>query len=69
MDQMKIEEKLRNDVEQIEQNYKLDLREREQIEEMLNRDLAAAKDEIGWSDDGYERSISIASPFQFFLRQ
>ncbi|CAF3416140.1 unnamed protein product [Rotaria socialis] len=44
--QLKIKEKLKNDIQQLQYNHKADLREREQIEHLLNRDLNAAKDEI-----------------------
>lgn len=44
--QLRIKEKLKNDIQQLQLNHKADLREREQIEHMLNRDLNAAKDEI-----------------------
>lgn len=44
--QLKIKEKLKNDVQQLQYNHKADIREREQIEHLLNRDLNAAKDEI-----------------------
>jgi hypothetical protein len=43
---MKIQDKLRNDIEQLQLNYKTDVRERKQIEEILVRDLNAAKDQI-----------------------
>ena len=46
IDQIKIRNKLRHDLEQVQNNYKTDIREREQIEEMFHRDLTAAKDEI-----------------------
>ena len=46
LQQIKLREKFRDDFEQSEANYKLDLHEREQIEELLNRDLTNAKDEI-----------------------
>ena len=45
--QLKVKEKLRNDIQQLQYNHKADLREREQIEQLLNRDLTSAKDEIG----------------------
>jgi chromosome segregation ATPase len=44
--QLKIKEKLKNDIQQLQRNHKADIHEREQIEHMLNRDLNAAKDEI-----------------------
>jgi len=44
--QLKMKEKLKNDIQQLQYNHKADLREREQIEQLLNRDLNAAKDEI-----------------------
>jgi hypothetical protein len=44
--QLKIKEKLKNDIQQLQYNHKADLHEREQIEQLLNRDLNAAKDEI-----------------------
>ncbi|CAF0928006.1 unnamed protein product [Adineta ricciae] len=44
--QLKIKEKLKNDIQQLQYNHKADIREREQIEHLLNRDLNAAKDEI-----------------------
>ena len=43
---MKIRDKLRNDIQQLQYSHKADMREREQIEELLHRDLNAAKDEI-----------------------
>ena len=44
--QIKIQDKLRNDVHHLQYNHKIDIHEREQIEELLNRDLTVAKDEI-----------------------
>ncbi|CAF0903521.1 unnamed protein product [Rotaria sordida] len=44
--QLKMKEKLKNDIQQLQHNHKADLREREQIENLLNRDLNTAKDEI-----------------------
>ncbi|CAM4773316.1 unnamed protein product [Rotaria magnacalcarata] len=44
--QLKMKEKLKNDIQQLQYNHKADLREREQIEQLLNRDLNTAKDEI-----------------------
>jgi len=44
--QLKMKEKYKNDIQQLQHNHKADLREREQIEQLLNRDLNAAKDEI-----------------------
>ncbi|CAF0949556.1 unnamed protein product [Rotaria sordida] len=44
--QIKIRDKLRHDIQQLQQNNNADIREREQIEQLLNRDLTAAKDEI-----------------------
>mgnify|MGYP006897398507 CR=1 FL=1 len=44
--QLKMKEKLKNDIQQIQYNHQADIREREQIEHLLNRDLNAAKDEI-----------------------
>jgi chromosome segregation ATPase len=44
--QLKMKEKLKNDIQQLQYNHKADLREREQIEQLLNRDLTSAKDEI-----------------------
>ncbi len=44
--QLKMKEKLRNDIQQLQYNHKADLRDREQIEQLLNRDLTSAKDEI-----------------------
>ena len=41
-----MKEKLKNDIQQLQYNHKADIREREQIEQLLNRDLNAAKDEI-----------------------
>jgi hypothetical protein len=41
-----MKEKLKNDIQQLQYNHKADIREREQIEQLLNRDLTAAKDEI-----------------------
>ncbi len=41
-----MKEKYKNDIQQLQHNHKADLREREQIEQLLNRDLNAAKDEI-----------------------
>ncbi|CAF1050542.1 unnamed protein product [Rotaria sp. Silwood1] len=44
--QLKMKEKLKNDIQQLQYNHKADIREREQIENLLNRDLNTAKDEI-----------------------
>ena len=44
--QLKIKEKLKTDIQHLQQNHKADIREREQIEHLLNRDLTVAKDEI-----------------------
>jgi len=44
--QLKIKEKLKTDIQHLQQNHKADIREREQIEHLLNRDFTAAKDEI-----------------------
>lgn len=41
-----MKEKLKNDIKQLKYNHKADIREREQIEQLLNRDLNTAKDEI-----------------------
>lgn len=41
-----MKEKLKNDIQQLTLNHKADLRDREQIERLLNRDLNSAKDEI-----------------------
>ena len=41
-----MKEKLKNDIQQLKHDHKADIREREQIEQLLNRDLNAAKDEI-----------------------
>ena len=41
-----MKDKLKNDIQQLQRNHKADIREREQIEHLLNRDLNAAKDEI-----------------------
>jgi hypothetical protein len=46
IEQTKIRDKLRNDIQQLQYNHTTDLREREQIEKLLHRDLNAAKDEI-----------------------
>ncbi|CAF1314435.1 unnamed protein product, partial [Didymodactylos carnosus] len=46
INQLKVEHKLRNDLQLLHNNYKADIREREQIENLLNRDLNTAKDEI-----------------------
>ncbi|CAF4651275.1 unnamed protein product, partial [Rotaria sp. Silwood1] len=46
IEQIKIRDKLRHDIEQLEHNYNADIRQREQIEQLINRDLTAAKDEI-----------------------
>ncbi|UJR08807.1 hypothetical protein I4U23_013062 [Adineta vaga] len=46
IEQIKHQDRLRNDLQQINQCHKADIREREQIEELLNRDLTVAKDEI-----------------------
>jgi chromosome segregation ATPase len=46
IDQIKIRDKLRHDLEQLQNTYKTDIREREQIEGFLHRDLTAVKDEI-----------------------
>jgi hypothetical protein len=43
---MKIQDKLRNDIQQLQYNHKTDLREREQIEELIFRDFNTAKDQI-----------------------
>ncbi|CAF0979678.1 unnamed protein product [Adineta steineri] len=44
--QLKMKEKLKNDIQQLQLNHKADINEREQIEQLLNRDLNSAKDEI-----------------------
>ncbi|CAF2654947.1 unnamed protein product [Rotaria sp. Silwood2] len=44
--QLKMKEKLKNDIQQSQYNHKADLCDREQIEHLLNRDLNSAKDEI-----------------------
>ncbi|CAF2660495.1 unnamed protein product [Rotaria sp. Silwood2] len=44
--QIKIRDKLRHDIEQLQHSHNTDIREREQIEQLFNRDLTAAKDEI-----------------------
>ena len=44
--QLKIKEKLKNDIQQLQLNHKADIRDREQIEHLLNQDLNTAKDEI-----------------------
>ncbi|UJR37428.1 hypothetical protein I4U23_030131 [Adineta vaga] len=44
--QLKIKDKLKNDIYQLHNNHKADIHEREQIEHLLNRDLNTAKDEI-----------------------
>jgi len=44
--EIKIQDKLRNDNQQLQHNHQIDIREREQIEELLNKDLTAAKDQI-----------------------
>jgi hypothetical protein len=41
-----MKEKLKNDIQQLQYNHKADIHEREQIEQLLNRDLNTAKDEI-----------------------
>jgi hypothetical protein len=46
IEQLKIQDKLRNDIQQVVSNYQTDIREREQIEELIHRDLNAAKDQI-----------------------
>ncbi len=46
VEQLKIQDKLRNDTEQVVSNHQTDIREREQIEELFHRDLLAAKDQI-----------------------
>ena len=46
IEQIKQQDRFRSDLQQLQQHHKMDMREREQIEELLNRDLAAAKDEI-----------------------
>ncbi|CAF0779713.1 unnamed protein product [Didymodactylos carnosus] len=46
INQLKLEQKLRNDLQLLHNNYQADIREREQIENLLNRDLNTAKDEI-----------------------
>ncbi|CAF0897484.1 unnamed protein product [Adineta ricciae] len=46
IEQIKQQDRFRSDLQQLQQHHKTDMREREQIEELLNRDLAAAKDEI-----------------------
>lgn len=43
---MKIREKVSNDFEQCRLNHDIDIRERQQIEELLTRDLTAKKEEI-----------------------
>lgn len=47
IEQIKVQDKLKYDAQQLEQNHKAELREREQIEELLHRDLTEAKDQIG----------------------
>ncbi|CAF1608880.1 unnamed protein product [Rotaria magnacalcarata] len=46
IEQMKVRDKLRNDIEQLKHNHNADMRQREQIEQILTRDLTVAKDEI-----------------------
>jgi len=46
IEQLKIQDKLRNDIQQVVSNYQTDIREREQIDELIHRDLNAAKDQI-----------------------
>ena len=46
VEQLKIQDKLRNDTEQVVSNHQTDIREREQIEELFHRDLIEAKDQI-----------------------
>ena len=51
--QLKMKEKLKNDIQQLQYNHKADIHEREQIEQLLNRDLNAAKDEISKTNSFY----------------
>jgi hypothetical protein len=46
IEQLKIQDKLRNDTEQVVSNHQTDIHEREQIEELIHRDLTTAKDQI-----------------------
>ena len=48
-----MKEKLKNDIQQLQYNHKADIHEREQIEQLLNRDLNAAKDEISKQNSFY----------------
>jgi hypothetical protein len=48
-----MKEKLKNDIQQLQYNHKADIHEREQIEQLLNRDLNAAKDEISKRNSFY----------------
>lgn len=43
--QVKLRDKLNNDLEQQREEHRIDLKEREQIEQMLNKELNAIKDE------------------------
>ena len=59
MQQLKIKDKLKNDIQQLQYNHQADIREREQIEQLLNRDLTAAKDEIGTLLDGDQDGVDM----------
>lgn len=45
IEQIKIRDKLRKDIEQLKHNYKAEICERERMEQSVLRDLNAAKDE------------------------
>jgi chromosome segregation ATPase len=70
--QLKMKEKLKNDIQQLQYNHKADIREREQIEQLLNRDLTAAKDEIivlQSLQTEYERIMSIKKDLEKQLEE
>ena len=64
---MKFQDKLKNDIQQFQYNYRTDLREREQIEELLTRDLNTAKDQIivlGSVRSEYEHVLAMKNSLQ-----
>ncbi|CAF4366760.1 unnamed protein product [Adineta steineri] len=44
--QIKIQDTLKNDIQQLQHCHETDIQERKEMEELFNRDLTAAKDEI-----------------------